>query len=64
MSVAYIALWVLVPRATYLPVLVNLIDGLAHFVPLPVAVALTVAGMVLMAEPTVADWAGLLLQPP
>jgi hypothetical protein len=51
---AYIALWVLVPRATFISVLISLIDGLLPFAPPTFAVALSVAGMLLMAAPTVA----------
>ncbi|MDH7601391.1 MAG: hypothetical protein QHI38_04510 [Armatimonadota bacterium] len=53
-AVAYAALWILVPRATFLPVLISLIDGLIHFAPPYAAVILTIAGMILMAAPTVA----------
>ncbi len=42
------------PRATFLPVLISVIDGLVHLAPPFAVVLLTIAGMILMAAPTVA----------
>ena len=50
----YLGLWLVVPRATFLPVLTDVIDGLLPFSPEGVRGILSLAGMVLMGAPTVA----------
>lgn len=52
--VAYLALWILVPRAVFLPVLISIIDSALHFAPPETAAVLSIAGIILMAAPTVA----------
>lgn len=50
----YFALWLVVPRATFLPVLTSLIDGIMPFSPASVSGCLSLAVMVLVGAPTVA----------
>ena len=50
----YFALWWIIPRATFLPALVNAIDGLIPFVPRYAADGLRLVGVAVMMAPTVA----------
>lgn len=51
---AYIALWMLVPRATFLPHIVNTIDNGLLFIKGPAALILNLGAIAIVAAPTVA----------
>lgn len=51
---AYFALWWIVPRATFLPAVVNAIDGMIAFVPRYAADGLRLVGVAVLMAPTVA----------